>query len=163
MAPPLVSVVRSGVRRHLQPRKGPVRVSNSIEFKREVCRIAEEERIKGLRLQEVIQDRLHWKLSLSTLHGILKGKAEWNAAPSLATCKLKGVGLRRDSKVKELEEVLREWAYRWVRRHGTLTYALLEEKALKKGQDIGIPTNEFKASSGWKVLITQHLITLNRS
>ena len=143
MPPSLISAVRQGRGRHLQPIRNRKKSAYPVEFKRAVCRLAEEHEIKGLRLRDKVEEVLHFRLSLSTLHDILKRRAEWSEATSLSRC-------RRNWTVTGLEDFEKEmveWCHGWVRRHGTLTYACLIEKARKKADELDV--QGFKGSNGW--------------
>ena len=142
MVQALISSVRQGRGRHLQPRRNRHRLAYPTEFKREVCRIADEFGIKGKALQLMVCERLHFTLSLSTLHDILKRREEWMSSPSLSRCRVNYTRAGYD----EFEKEMIQWCHGWVRRHGTLTYACLMEKGLKKAEEMDI---EFKASNGW--------------
>ena len=74
---------------------------------------------------------------------------------------------QKDPEWPKLEKELLSWCIGWVRRHGTLTYALLREQALLKAKKLGpesrpmktkktpagiwveVEPHEFRASSGW--------------
>ena len=143
MVPALISAVRQGRGRHLQPRRGRVKQAYPTEFKREVCRLSEEFNIKGLKLQDKIQDVLHFRISLSTLHDILARRHVWMSSPSLSRMRVNWVRTGYD----EFESEMVSWCHGWVRRHGTLTYACLMEKARKKADELDL--DNFKASNGW--------------
>ena len=73
MAQALISVVRQRQGRNLHPRRGRTKRSYPTQFKQEICRVADEFNLKcGGKLQAKVEEKLHCRLSLSTLHDILK-------------------------------------------------------------------------------------------
>ena len=158
----LISATRRGsAKRLLQPRKTQKKCAYSTEFKRAVCRLVEENPgVKGAKLQELVKENFHWDVPPATLYDIVRGKDKWFGALSLS-------GFRqKESEWPELERELLTWCIGWVRRHGTLTYALLREQALLKAMKLGpesrpirtkknaagvwveVEPPEFRASSG---------------
>ena len=134
MVPALVSSVRQGRGRHVQPRRNRFRLSYPTECKHEICRMSDEFNICGKLLPDKVWERLHYKISLSTLHDIIRRRPEWMDSPSLSRCRLNYK--RRGYEIHEKEMLA--WCHGWVRRHGTLTYACLMEKEKKKKQQRGV-------------------------
>ena len=133
MAPTFISSVREGRGRHLQPHRNRYRLSYPTECKREICRLSDDFKIRGKQLQEKVWQQLHYRISLSTLHGIIKNRAHWMESPSLARCRVNYK--RRGYELHEKEMLA--WVHGWVRRHGTLTYACLMEKGETKSGRVG--------------------------
>ena len=60
----VISSVRQGRGCNMQPRRGRSKMSYPTEFKREVCRLAEEWNLKcGGKLQAKVHEKLLYKLS----------------------------------------------------------------------------------------------------
>ena len=55
-----------------------------------IMRLAEEEGISGVKLQERVKAVLHYDVHTSTLADILKGKSKWMEARSLVSCRQRG-------------------------------------------------------------------------
>ena len=79
-------------------------------------------------MQATVEEKLHYRLSLSTVHDILKRREEWMSSTSLSRCR---VNFTRRGYV-EFETEMLKWCHGWVRPHGTLTYACLMEKGKKR-------------------------------
>ena len=157
MAPAIISSVRQGRGRHLQPRRNAFKLAYPTECKREICRISEEFNIKGVALQAAVHERLHYKISLSTLHDILARRTEWMQCSSLSRCRINYK--RRRYEIHEKEMLA--WCHGWVRRHGTLTYACLMEKAKKKAEELEV--DDFKGSNGWACnFVRRHGLRMRR-
>ena len=142
MAPSIISSVRHGCRRHLQHRRNAFKLAFPTECKREICRISEEFNVRGVALKQKVHDRLHYKIPLSMLHDIIRRRADWMESSSLSRCRVQYI--RRRYEIHEKEMLA--WCHGWVRRHGTLTYACLMEKARKKAEELEL--DEFKGSNG---------------
>ena len=157
MPPALISAVRQGRGRHVQPHRNRFRLFYPTECKREICRISDEFQIRGKPLQLKVWERLHYKISLSTLHGILRRRAQWMESESLERCRLNYK--RRGYDIHEKEMLA--WCHGWVRRHGTLTYACLMEKAKKKAEELEL--DDFKGSNGWACnFVRRHGLKMRR-
>ena len=157
MAPTFISSVREGRGRHLQPHRNRYRLSYPTECKREICRLSDDFKIRGKQLQEKVWQQLHYRISLSTLHGIIKNRAHWMESPSLARCRVNYK--RRGYELHEKEMLA--WVHGWVRRHGTLTYACLMEKGKKKADELEL--DDFKGSNGWACnFVRRHGLKMRR-
>ena len=104
--------------------------------------MAEEQEIKGKALQAAVYEKLNFNLNLSTLHDILRRRQDWMSSTSLSRST---VCYTRKGYV-DFEREMISWCHGWVRRHGTLMYACLMERALKKAEELDV---DFKASNGW--------------
>ena len=93
-------------------------------------------------IQKVKQETGH-DVPKTTIFRTLKEKDTWYNAKSLGRCRL------RDDKFSELEGDLMTWSMRFLRRHGTLTYALIKEQAEVFAKQKNIPEADFKTSNGW--------------
>ena len=144
MVQALISSVRSGRGRNLTPLRGRSKLAYPVEFKREVCRLADQFNLKyGGALQQKVHEKLHYKLSLSTLHDILKRRLAWMSCTSLSGCRINYTKCGYD----EFEKEMLKWWHGWVRRHGTLTYACLMEKGKKKADELVL--DAFRGSNRW--------------
>ena len=90
MAAELISAVHRGRDRYLHSKRSAKQQAYSVEFKREVIRLAEEEGITGVKLQEKVKAVLHYDVHTSTLAHILKGKSKWMEARSLVSTAWRG-------------------------------------------------------------------------
>ena len=135
---------RGGGNRPPQPKQARRNKSYPNGFKRQICRLRDEHRLaKWDEFQKLVKELLHWDIPIATLHCICKNKDIWYNGRSLHQFR------NRQPKFEGLEADLLSWCSRWVRRHGTLTYAILREQAETLASRNGVTPDEFKASSGW--------------
>ena len=131
-------------RRHVHVQKGRIRKAYSVEFKRTVCRLRDENpSCTWENFAELVRLETGHILPLTTVVRTIKERDIWFSAKTLSSCR------QRPGKWQELEQVLLRWCTGWVRRHGTLTYAILKEQALVLARRMPEISVDFACSNGW--------------
>ena len=141
----LISQQRHGSsKRHLVLKHSAKQKAYPVAFKREICRL--RALFPTLKLDDFIQcikEETGYDVPKTTVHRMLKEQDTWFNAKSLGRCRL------REGRHKELEADLMVWATGFLRRHGTLTYALIKEQAEVFARQRNFPEDMFKTSNGW--------------